>query len=193
MARGVDLLLQALAQVEAPFECVIVGQGNHRASCERLAAKLGLADRVQFRGFIPSDQLKDLYLETSVFVVPSVWPEPFGLVGPEAMRYGLPVVAFDAGGIPEWLTDGENGRLVPSMDTGRFAACIDELLSNKQLARETGLRGMERVNHTYDCARQVDILESLFERVLRKAARNAPAMVPDAIAYVLPGTTVSYL
>src|SRR6185436_12837217 len=97
--------------------CLILGDGNHRAHCERLCRKLGLEDRVQFRGFILRHELKDFYLESSVFVVSSLWPEPFGLVGPEAMRYGLPVVAFDAGGIKEWLIDGQNGYLVPWKDT----------------------------------------------------------------------------
>jgi len=55
------------------------------------------------------------------------------------------------------------------------------------------LRGMERVNEIYDCARQVDNLESLFERVLNKASRNTPATVPDGFAYALTGATVSDL
>ncbi len=192
--KGVDLLLQSLARVKAPFECMIVGDGNHRSYCEKLAEQLGLADKVRFCGFIPSDELKELYLDTSVFVVPSVWPEPFGLVGPEAMRYGLPVVAFNSGGISEWLTDGQNGALVDRMDTTQFADRIDELLADKELARCLGKRGMERVNSCYESSRQVDNLEALLERVARDtAACESPVTVPQPLAYVLPGTTVSYL
>src|SRR4051812_14032332 len=109
--KGVDLLLKALARVKMPFECIILGDGNYRPHCQRLCARLNLADRVQFRGFVPPEELEEYYLDAGVFAVPSVWPEPFGMVGPEAMRYGLPVVAFDSGGISEWLTDGENGFL----------------------------------------------------------------------------------
>src|SRR5258706_15327952 len=183
--KGVDLLLKSLAQVKAPFECLILGEGSHRAYCERLSAELGLQDRVKFGGYVPRQQLKDFYLDSSAFLVSSVWPEPFGLVGPEAMRYGLPVVAFDAGGIREWLTDGENGFLVPRMDTRRFAISIDELLSDKQLARKMGLRGMERVNEIYDCARQVDTLENLFLRVIEEAQVKSEKIATQNYIYEL--------
>jgi len=167
--KGVDLLLQALAKVRAPFQCLILGDGNHRGYCQNLCAKLGLNDRVQFRGFIPQEDLQSFYLEASVFAVSSVWPEPFGMVGPEAMRYGLPVVAFDAGAIREWLIDGENGYLVPWMNTDVFAARLQELLLNKPLARQMGRRGLERVNREYDATRQIDGLENLFLNMVSQA------------------------
>src|ERR1041385_6993237 len=132
--KGVDILLKALAEVTEKFECIILGEGNHRPACERLCARLGLADRVKFQGFVRREELRNYYLECSVFVVSSVWPEPFGLTGPEAMRYGLPVVAFDAGGIAEWLIDGVNGFLVPWMDIPGFAARVEPLLWDKELA-----------------------------------------------------------
>lgn len=160
--KGVDLLLRALAKVRVPFECIILGDGNYRPHCQRFCARLNLANRVQFRGFVPAEELQQFYLDASVFTVPSVWPEPFGMVGPEAMRYGLPVVAFDSGGISEWLTHGENGFLVPWKDTDAFALRIEELLRNKDLARKMGRNGLERVNRVYSAERQVDNLEQAF-------------------------------
>src|SRR6266850_4237914 len=136
--KGVDLLLKALSKLTVPFECTILGDGSHRARCEKLSARLGLNERVKFAGYVPHGQMRDFYLEATVFAMPSVWPEPFGMAGPEAMRYGLPVVAFDAGGIPEWLKDGHNGFLVPWMDTDAFARRLQLLLTNKNLAREMG-------------------------------------------------------
>src|SRR5206468_9555238 len=65
------------------------------------------------------------FRECSLVVMSSVWPEPFGMAGIEAMRYGLPVVAFDAGGIREWLLDGHNGYLVPWMDRATYAARVE--------------------------------------------------------------------
>ncbi len=165
--KGVDILLKALAEVRVPFECMILGDGGHRAACEKLCAKLGLGDRVQFRGFVLREELKNYYLQSSVFVVSSVWPEPFGMTGPEAMRYGLPVVAFDAGGIREWLIDGENGFLVPWMDTKKFAARVEKLLLDKDLARRMGHNGMERVNREYNSTRQITELEQMFRKLAK--------------------------
>src|SRR5213078_3441847 len=126
------------AQVKAPFECLILGEGSHRPFCERLSRRLGLESRVHFLGFIPKERLQDYLREASVAVVSSVWPEPFGAAGLEGMRYGLPVVGFDAGGVREWLVSGYNGFLVPWMDRDAFAARVEELLVNKALARQLG-------------------------------------------------------
>jgi glycosyltransferase involved in cell wall biosynthesis len=100
-----------------------------------------LKDRVKFHGFVARDELKHFYQQASLLAVSSVWPEPFGLVGREAMCHALPVVGFDAGGIREWLFDGENGFLVPWMDTDAFAARMEQLLRDKELARKLGRAG----------------------------------------------------
>ncbi len=164
--KGVDMLLRALSQVRVPFQAVIMGDGNHRGACEKLSVRLGLKDRVRFTGYLPPAQSRDHYLGASVLAVSSLWPEPFGMVGPEAMRYGLPVVAFDAGGINEWLTNGENGYLVRWAETGEFAARIEQLLMNKDLARELGRNGRDRVNRVYSSRHQVNVLEGLFNSLL---------------------------
>jgi glycosyltransferase involved in cell wall biosynthesis len=164
--KGVDVLLQALAKVQVPFRCNIVGGGNHQAYCERLCKRLGLSGRVRFCGYVPPAQLQKFYLEASAFLMSSLWPEPFGMSGPEAMRYGLPVVAFDAGGIGEWLKDGQNGFLVPWKDTEAFAARIEDLLKQKNLARRLGQCGQDWVKR-YEPGRQIDRLEALFSRVIQ--------------------------
>lgn len=172
--KGVDVLLEALARVRVPFECVILGDGNHRAYCEQLARKLGLSDRVRFAGFVSQDEIAAYYRDASLAVMSSVWPEPFGAVGLEAMRCGLPVVAFDAGGIREWLIDGWNGFLVPWMDRARYAAAVEELLRDKALARKMGAHGRQWVGERFGFPQYITGLESLFTRV---AARPAVAAV----------------
>lgn len=170
--KGVDVLLESLARVKTPFECVILGEGNHRQHCEKLAQRLNLSDRIRFTGFVPPQESKIYYQECSVFVVSSVWPEPFGLVGPEAMRHGLPVVAFDAGGIKEWLQDGYNGFLVPWMDRSAFAARVDELLQNKALARQMGEQGRQWVARNCDFDAYVSKLEGMFEQVIAESGNR---------------------
>jgi len=164
--KGVDLLLRALAKVTVPFEAAILGDGNHRAYCERLSARLGLDRRVHFHGFVPREGLEQFYADATLLAVSSVWPEPFGLVGREAMCHGLPIVAFDAGAVREWLAHRENGFLVPWKDTNQFAARIEELLRDKDLARRLGHRGLEMVNRTEATAHEIDTLEEMFLRVI---------------------------
>ena len=96
----------------------------------------------------------------------SVWPEPFGAAGLEAMRYGLPVVAFDAGGIGEWLRNGENGFLVPWMDRAQFARRVEELLRDKPLARQMGARGRHLAREKYNFARYISGLETMFAQII---------------------------
>lgn len=147
--KGVDVLLESLARMKEPFECIILGDGNHRAHCEALSERLGLQDRVRFAGFVPQEELRQFYREATAVVVPSVWPEPIATIGLEVMRYGLPVVGFDSGGIGDWLKDGENGFLVPWMDRDRFAGALDRLMQDKAMARRMGEAGRERVRRDY--------------------------------------------
>ena len=164
--KGVDVLLEALAQVKMKFECVILGDGNHKAFCEELTKKLGLVDRVTFKGFIPQEELKGYYRECSVVALSSLWPEPIATIGLEVMRYALPVVAFDAGGIKDWLLDGENGFLVPWMDRAKFAVRVEQLLNDKPLAKKLGEAGLKLVSERYDFETYIGDLEKMFARVI---------------------------
>jgi glycosyltransferase involved in cell wall biosynthesis len=166
--KGVDLLLRALAKIRVPFHADIIGEGNHRNYCERLCAALGLSDRVTFHGFMGREQVNQFYKQASLLAVSSVWPEPFGLVGREAMAHSLPIVAFDSGGIREWLFDGENGFLVPWKDTDAMAACIENLLHDKELARQMGMRGRELMSQQQEASR----LDCALEQVLLQAVRR---------------------
>jgi glycosyltransferase involved in cell wall biosynthesis len=162
--KGVDVLLESLAKLKSKFECIILGDGNHKTYCEELCTKLGLDDRVTFKGFIPQEELKAYYRECSVVALSSVWPEPIATIGLEVMRYALPVVGFDAGGIKDWLIDGHNGYLVPWMDRERFAQRLDELLQDKEKARRLGENGFQFVSERYDFDSYISDLEVMFER-----------------------------
>jgi glycosyltransferase involved in cell wall biosynthesis len=160
--------------LDLKFECVILGDGNHRAHCEALSRKLGLADRVTFKGFVAQEELKNYYRECSVVALSSLWPEPIATIGLEVMRYALPVVAFDAGGIKDWLIDGRNGFLVPWMDRPQYAARLRQLLIHKPLARQLGENGFQLVSERYDFNGYIHDLEAMFSRVIaeHQAARN---------------------
>lgn len=171
--KGVDVLVESLAEMMIPFQCVILGDGHHRRHCETLSRELALNDRVTFKGYLPPDELAKFYSEASVAVVSSVWPEPFGAVGLEAMRFGVPVVAFDAGGIREWLIDGQNGFLVPWMDRNQFAKRVEQLLRDKNLARRLGENGKRIAREKFGFEQYIDGLERMFARVASRPQTEA--------------------
>ena len=128
---------------DAQLASSIIGEGPHRAHCEQLATKLGLSDRVTFTGWIPQEHLHEAYAHARCAVVPSLWPEPIATVGLELLHHGLPVVAFDAGGIGDWLKHREVGFLIPWNDHKEMALAIDQLLKNRPLAQKMGMAGRQ--------------------------------------------------
>ena len=172
----VDVLIESLAQVRVPFECFIFGDGNHRAFCERLTHQLGVTDRVHFKGCVPPAEIDIYYRESSAVAVTSVWSDPLGTAGLEGMRYGLPVVAFDTGGVNEWLINGYNGYRVPSMDRTAFATRVEALLRDKALGRRMGCHGQRMVAEYYGFSTYIDRLEALFARVATRPAASSLAL-----------------
>ncbi len=167
--KGLDVLLRALALCRSPFELAVLGSGSHQAYCEGLSRELKLQDRVRFHGFVSFDKMADIYREATLVAVPSVWPEPIATIGLEVLRYGLPVVGFDAGGIRDWLRDGETGYLVPWMDVPAMAARIDELLADKDKARRLGAQGREFVNRAYAFDPYMARMKSVFNALMAGA------------------------
>ena len=98
---------------------------------------------------MPGKEINKYLADSDIVVMPSMIPESFGLVGIEAMASGKPVVAFDAGGIREWLADGETGYLVERGDVRGMAERISRLLKNSSLAKRMGEKGKELVEKYY--------------------------------------------
>ena len=111
-----DALPLVAASLKQPLALTFVGDGPDRMRWEQKARWTQAANtdlNIEFTGWLDSFKLEQLTLSSDLLVVPSTWPEPFGLVGVEAGSHGLPAAAFAVGGIPEWLSDGVNGRLAP--------------------------------------------------------------------------------
>lgn len=163
--KGVDYLLTALGQVKGPFVAVIAGTGPHEAWLKEKAVAEGLGERAIFTGWLGGQALEALYAQASVVAFPSMWNEPFGLVGLEAMAHRVPVVAFRAGGVTEWLEDGVNGIGIPRGDTGAMAGAIDALLADPERRRTLGEAGFRTVHERLTREAHVAGLERLLERV----------------------------
>lgn len=136
--KGVDHLLKALRSVRTAYRAVIVGEGWERQNLMRLAQELEMDQRVVFRGFCSREEVARLYQEARLVVVPSLWPEPFGLIGLEAFSFGKPVVAYASGGMGEWLVDGRVGYLVERGSVEKLSEKISLLLTEVDLAERFG-------------------------------------------------------
>jgi glycosyltransferase involved in cell wall biosynthesis len=102
--KGVDLAIHALRFLPDDISLNVVGDGPDRARLERLALPFGR--RVKFDGYVPAERMQAMYDSCRAALVPSRWPEPFGLCGVEAMRRARPAVGAAHGGILEWLAPG---------------------------------------------------------------------------------------
>ena len=163
--KGVDLMLRALARLEGEWAATVVGDGNHLVECRALASRLGISDRVKFTGWIDHDELDGYYSAARLIVVPSRWPEPFGMVGIEAMSRGRPVVAFDSGGISDWLNTGVSGFLAPAADIDAMASAIQKLLGDAALARKMGRAATEHVRQSFSHQVYLDQVTEQLENI----------------------------
>jgi D-inositol-3-phosphate glycosyltransferase len=167
--KGVDILIQALAELdERDFTLLIVG-GDERAAglkaeLQAQAREAGVAANVRFIGAVPHDELPAYYSAADVCVVPSYY-ESFGLVAVEAMACGTPVVASRVGGLVSTVTDGVTGYLIPWRCPEPFAEKLEVLLHNPELRANFGLaarRSVERYRWEAIALRVADV----YDRVL---------------------------
>ncbi len=166
--KGVQVALKALAQVHkerSDTTLTIAGEGAYRGELEALTKQLNLENKVHFVGHKTRDELYELYKDATVLLVPSLWPEPFGKVGVEAMSVGRPVIASNVGGVGEWLKDGEVGYLVEPNNPEVLVIKILTILGDPEL-----LGCMSQEAHTqaeqFSIERYVDQIEKLFMKLL---------------------------
>jgi len=175
--KGAHVLLRALAAIP-DATAVIGGDGPERSHLERLASELNIADRVRFPGVVAPRERDRLLGGAKVFALPSLWSEPFGISGLEALAAGVPVVGSDTGGIPSWLPDNEAGLLVPPGEDGALADALSLVLSDDEL-RGRMAAAAQLTASRFSLDSHVDRLISLI--VEAKAwAQSEPADKPGA-------------
>jgi glycogen synthase len=161
--KGVDTLVRAVPLVPAGTRVTLVGDGPERAAVERLAAGLGVADRVRVTGFRPHREGLALLAGARVAVLPSRYEE-LGTALVEAMAAARPVVATRVGGIPELVRDGVDGLLVPPGDPAALAAALTRVLTDPALAVALGSCARQRVT-AYDWRRLAGRTLQVYETV----------------------------
>lgn len=159
--KGVAVLLRAVRAVEG--ELLVCGDGSDLPAMRRLAARLGLQERVAFTGWLEPEHLARELAEASIVAIPSLWPEPFGLVGIEAQAAGRPVIASSTGGVSDWLEDGRTGVCVPPGDVRALASTLSELLSDPDRQVTMGAAGRRAVQEHFTEERHVAALLDAYE------------------------------
>ena len=165
--KGFDLVLQAgksLLRDRPELNIVIAGGGAADHSLRRLAAELGIADRVEFTGRVSRHAVPSLINRATIVVVPSR-REPFGLVALEASLMARPVVAADTGGLVEIVDHGKTGLVVPPDDARALEIAIADLLGNPDKAAAMGSAGRRRALADFSLERHIAAYDSLYRRL----------------------------
>lgn len=165
--KGLDTLLKAMTMLKLETTLMIAGSGRQADKFKKMVMKLGLDKKVTFLGFVEQQKLKNLYSNCTCVIMPSRVPETFGLSGLEAMSWSKPVIASNVGGISQWLTDGENGYLVPPNQAEALAEKIDKLLSNRDEAIRMGKRGYEIYKEKFTATEHLESLQVYFKEIIK--------------------------
>jgi len=161
--KGIQYLIRALPKIRQEFPNVsleIIGDGPYKRELVSEVKKYHLEKAVQFSGFI-ADVEKSL-VKTDLYVQPSL-SESFGLAIVQAMNVGLPVVATNTGGIPEVVTEGKSGYLVPSQNADKLAKAILDLLREPPKAKEMGEMAKKEVKLKFNLDDMIKELEQTYE------------------------------
>lgn len=176
--KGVDVLLQAAARVaDLELHCDIIGDGRERKSLERLAADLGLGERVRFWGHLPDTALPQRLAAADVFVLPSrTQAETFGVAQVEAMAAGLPVVNTALATGTDWVSaHGVTGLTVPPENPEALAQALRHLLENHQFRLACGQRARARAQQLFSIQQQGPPLHSLYQELLAQPSQGRAA------------------
>jgi L-malate glycosyltransferase len=175
---GIDVLLRAFARLQAAgpraLSLLIVGGGPQRAELEALARALGIDAQVRFAGPVPHAEVPHWLHQMDIYVAASrLDSESFGVAVLEASACALPVVVSDVGGLPEVVSHGVTGLVVPRDDPAALAAALERLVAEADLRRAFGEAGRARVQQQYEWTHSVDEMLACFNAVRTRFQSSA--------------------
>ena len=166
--RVTDVLeIFALVRDKLAAKLVMVGDGPDRSAAEWLAVRRGVEKDVLFLG--KQDRIYEALAQADLFLLPSEL-ESFGLAALEAMACEVPVIATNVGGVPEVVTHGEDGYLVPVGDVAAAAKHAVELLAAPERAREMGKKARVNARRRYCSNDVIPRYEAYYRRVLERSS-----------------------
>jgi glycosyltransferase involved in cell wall biosynthesis len=171
--KNLPMLIDAFAIVhKARPEAVLVlaGEGALEGQIREQVGRLGLAADVLFLGHQPQSRLPGLMAASEIVLLSSSFDNSPNCVL-EANACERPVVATRVGGVPRYVTEGENGLLADGGDADGFAGAILELLDQPERAREMGLAGRRRILERHSWRKSAEKLVALYDRLLASGTR----------------------
>jgi glycogen(starch) synthase len=181
--KGFDLALNAFVLLRDSFphtRLIIAGDGPARPALEQQAAKLDLAEFVQFVGWVTPDRVPALMNTATVVVMPSRH-EGFGLVALEAALMARPIVATRVGGLPEVVAHQQTGLLVEQDDSKALAGAISALLADPNMAAQLGQAGYRRAQQLFRWECHVDAYTALYQKLAKEGvyAHSTASLSPE--------------
>ena len=158
--------IDTIAETGIPVHLALVGDGPLRPNLLQQSSEIGWGSRVHFLG--KRFDVPNVMAAFDVFVHPSLW-EGFGIVLLEAMALGLPIVASDVCAIPEIVSDGQTGLLVPPGDSHGLAAAIIRLYRDRKLAKGLGQAGRSRLAQHFSLDEMVRKMIEVYEELLQRS------------------------
>lgn len=172
-SKGAHIMLEAVLPMLDRYHnlCLnIVGKGYQERSL-REVVKDSSQKNVNFLGWLDSDEIKQLMLSSDILIFPSIYPEAFGIVGIEAMACGLPAIAFDVGGISDWLSDGYTGFLLDRVDASLLREKITFLIENTQILNTFRVNCQEQAKQ-YLAHKHISHLKDIYLEALQDSRND---------------------
>jgi glycosyltransferase involved in cell wall biosynthesis len=171
--KGIDLLLRSLAQIEGGWHLEIVGGGPQEDHLRALVSELGLADKVHFRGQVPSLEMPAHYQKLDILVIPSRtlpnWKEQFGRVIVEAMASGVAVIGSDSGAIPDVI--GDAGLVFREDDAEDLRDKLRSLINDAGLRQSLAEKGRQRVLDRFTQQQVAEQTVAIYQEMVEKDIR----------------------
>jgi glycosyltransferase involved in cell wall biosynthesis len=166
LAKGIFVLLEAWPEVikaSPGARLAVVGNGPHRDQFLEKARRLGIAGSIDYRPWLSHRDIVKLHREAALLAAPSIWPDNLPLVICESMMMGTPVAAAGIGGIPDLISDGQTGRLVPPNDVGALARAIVFLIEDRESAGRMAENARTRAGEMLSMERHIGRLERIYD------------------------------
>ncbi|MGB7055988.1 MAG: glycosyltransferase, partial [bacterium] len=166
--KRIDMILQALPDISrvTSVHLVLAGIGKEKRNLEELAEKLGIQQAVTFTGFVPDEDLQNIYGVADLFVTAGI-AELQSIVTMEAMASGLPVVAVNAMALPELVHDGENGYLFSDGNSQMFTEKVIAILSDQAMRARMSRRSLEIIKD-HDVNKTIEKYESIYSEITNR-------------------------